>query len=70
MNASELRVDRINRGKSIRQHADDIGVAPHVLKYAERGGRPAHENAKKIADFYEVQVTDIWPVPEPSRSAA
>lgn len=64
MKASELRIDRVNRGCTIRQHAEAIGVPAHVLKYAERGGRPTPENAKRIADFYGVKVTDIWPVEE------
>lgn len=66
--AARLRVDRVNRGKSIEAFAAEIGVKPHVLKYAERGGRPQPESAKVIADFYETKVTDLWPVEE--RSAA
>lgn len=56
-----LRVERLRRGKSVAQAAKDIGVAEHVLRYAEGGGRPVPENALKIADYYEVDVIVQWP---------
>lgn len=55
---------RINRGLSLRDAAAAIGVSANILQRAENGGpRPHPRHAKRVADFYGVQVTDIWPVP-------
>lgn len=64
-----LLAERLNRGFSSREAAEQIGVTQAILLRAEggEGVRPRH--AKKIADFYGVKVTDIWPV-EPVESAA
>lgn len=64
-----LKAERMNRGLSRTAAAKVIGVPSHVLRYAERGGCPHLENAKVIADFYGVKVTDIWPA-EPTRPKA
>lgn len=55
---------RLNRGLSIRQAAERVGVARATLERAERGDGVHPGSAKLIADFYGVQVTDIWPVPD------
>lgn len=68
-----IRAARMNRGLSTRAAAIAIGVARQTLEDAESGERiPLPATAKKIADFYDVKVTDIWPVddPEPTRAAA
>lgn len=61
-----LKAYRLNRGLSIREAADEIGdpVNFDILQRAEKGATPRPKAMKKIADFYEVQVTDIWPVEE------
>lgn len=66
----DLRKERINRGLSGRQAAKEIGVEPDTLARAERGaGVPHPRNAKLIADFYGVKVTDLWPVGESKEAA-
>jgi len=62
---------RLNRGMSQRAAADAIGVNRGVLERAE-AGRPVHPgNAKRIADFYEIAVTDFRPTgAEPEKDAA
>lgn len=57
-----LRAERLNRGLSTRAAAEEIGVSQAIILRAEEGlgVRPSH--AKRIADFYGVLVTDIWPV--------
>lgn len=68
---SELRRWRLNRGLSIRHAAREMGVDPDALARAERGeGVPHPRNAKKIADFYGHQVTDLWPIGESEGAAA
>jgi transcriptional regulator with XRE-family HTH domain len=59
-----LRAERLNRGLSTREAAEAIGVSQAVLLRGERGEglRPRH--AKRVADFYELKVTDVWPLPE------
>lgn len=61
-----IRAARLNKGLSSREAAEAIGVTQAILLRAEggEGVRPRH--AKRIADFYGCQVTDIWPVDEPN----
>jgi DNA-binding XRE family transcriptional regulator len=58
-----IRAERLNRGMSTRSAALAIGIARQTLEDLETGDRTPHPaTAKKIADFYGVKVTDIWPV--------
>lgn len=65
-----LRTLRLNMGLSTRKAAIRIGIARETLERAERGEDVWPETAKKIADFYGLRVTDIWPVdPAPASEA-
>lgn len=57
-----LRAERLNRGLSPADAAAAIGVSRGTLVRAERGLMPQASQAKSIADFYGVLVTDLWPV--------
>lgn len=50
---------RLNRGLSQRAAAEEIGVNRGVLERAEAGKKIHPANAKLIADFYEIAVTDF-----------
>lgn len=63
-----LTAERLNRGLSLLDAATRIGVSRGTLARAERGLGVHPSSAKRIADFYDVQVTDIWPV-EPKAAA-
>jgi transcriptional regulator with XRE-family HTH domain len=63
-----LTEKRVNRGLSLPVASREIGISRGTLQRAEAGEMPSPALAKKIADFYGVQVTDIWPLPD--RSAA
>lgn len=65
-----LEAERRNRGLTLRELADEIGIDMHALRRAEQGGKPHPKNAKLIADHFGVQVTAIWPVSDPEREAA
>jgi transposase-like protein len=54
--------ERLRRGRSVAQASAEIGVPDHVLRYAEKGGRPLPENALKIANYYGVDVVAQWPL--------
>ena len=54
----------MNRGVTLRLLAEATGVSKATLIRLERGGEPHATTAKRIADFFGVQVTDIWPVEE------
>lgn len=57
-----VAAERMNRGLSVAQAAAAMGVARGTLKRLE-DGEPVHPaSAKKVADFYGVQVTDIMPL--------
>lgn len=60
VNLQELRV---NRGLSIPRAAEKIGVSKNTLAAAESGDRqPIASSAFKIASFYGLKVTDVWPL--------
>ncbi len=63
-----LTAERLNRGLSTREAAAKIGVGLPTILRAERGEGVRPRHAKRIADFYGVLVTDIWPV-EPLESS-
>lgn len=65
-----LRAARLNRGLSLMDAGTLIGVHRRTLYRAEQGEMPQAALAKKIADFYGVQVTDIWPVDDDDETAA
>lgn len=65
-----ILAERLNRGLSQTDAAEAIGVSRGTLDRAESGLPVQAARAKLIADFYGCKVTDIWPVPEPGRSAA
>lgn len=60
---------RLNKGLSRHQAAFQIGISRGTLIKAEEGVMPAPAQAKLIADFFGVRVTDIWPL-EPTEAAA
>lgn len=63
--SARLRGERLNLGLTQRQAAEQIGVDWKTLQRAENGESVPHPaNAKTIADFYGVKVTDLWPVVE------
>ncbi len=59
-----LKALRLNRGLTLQALSDECGVATSVLQRGERGESVSRVNAKRIADFYGVRVTDLWPVEE------
>lgn len=65
-----LRAERLNRGLSLRQAAEAMGVPEQSIRRAEGGEGLTPGNAFKIARFYGYKVTDIWPVDEPTTGAA
>ena len=61
----DFKAERLNRGLSLDALAAETGVAKSTLARVEKGGpQPNPANAKAIADYYGVAVTDLWPVEE------
>lgn len=55
--------ERLNRGLTSVEAAEQIGVSPFILRRAEDGNVPRSiSDRKRIADYYGFKVTDIWPV--------
>lgn len=65
-----LREERLRRGLSAKALAAQIDVSEDVLLYAERGGRPQPANARRIADYFGIDVLAQWPLPDPAEKAA
>jgi transcriptional regulator with XRE-family HTH domain len=58
-----LRAERLNRGLSVAEAAEQMDVGGMTLSRAEQGSHtPRPGAAFRIASFYGYQVTDIWPV--------
>lgn len=55
---------RLNKGLSLREAAAAMKINREVLRMAEQGRTPFPRSAKRIADFYDMRVTDIWSVDE------
>lgn len=55
---------RLSRGLTRKAAAEEMGVPYSTLRHVERGGKPHGPTAKKIADFYEKPVTELWPIEE------
>lgn len=65
-----LEERRLNAGLSHEELAKEIGVSHPTLRRVEQtGNRPIPKVAKKIADYYGVKVTDLWPVDERKAAA-
>jgi DNA-binding XRE family transcriptional regulator len=58
----DLERERLNRGLSLNGMAAEIPIARNTLKRAEAGKSVHPSSALKIAEFLDVQVTDIWPI--------
>jgi transcriptional regulator with XRE-family HTH domain len=65
-----LRAERIDRGLSLAEAGELMGVDRRTLNKAEEGVMPQPAKAKRIADFFGVRVTDIWPVEDSDTVAA
>jgi len=64
-----LRSERLNRGLTLKQAATRMGVSWKTLQRAEAGSSvPFPATALKIAGFYGMRVTDVWPVPGSGRT--
>ena len=57
-----LPAARMNEGLSIRALSKEVGVHQHAIRRLENGeGGVLPATAKKIADRFDVKVTDILP---------
>lgn len=68
MNAQALRDERMNRGFSRRSLAREIDVPEQSLRRLEKGQGVRLHYAKRIADWYGVQVLDLIEA-EPAEAA-
>lgn len=58
----DLVLARVNAGLSQRDLAEAVDVSRGTIKALEDGGTAHPANAKKVADFFGVQVTDLMPL--------
>lgn len=58
----DLEEARVNAGHSLRSLADALSIAPATIQRLEAGETVHPANAKKIADFFGVKVTDLMPL--------
>lgn len=58
----DLTTQRLNSGHSIRSLARELEVPEQSIRRLEDGKGIHPANAKKVADFFGIQVTDIMPL--------
>lgn len=69
--AVDLVALRLDKGLSIRAAAKKMKVHKETLAGAESGeSKPQPRTAFKIASFYGLRVTEVWPTPEREEIAA
>lgn len=64
MTPDEFRVKRINAGKSRRGLARELEIPEQTLRRYEAGLGISLANAKKLADYLGLKVTDLPPFRE------
>lgn len=62
MTTFDLTTARLNAGHTQRSLALEIGVGREAIRRLEAGESTHPATAKKLADFFGVQVTDLMPV--------
>lgn len=55
----DFKAARLNRGLTQRQLAKECGVSLTVIQRLEGDGNAFPQNAKKVADYLGVKVTDL-----------
>lgn len=65
-----FRKERLDRGLSLTQMSELMGVPRNTIARIERGAEPVPETKRKFAEFYGCAVTDIWPVEDSERTTA
>jgi len=63
-----LKELRFNAGLSPEQLGQKTDVSGHTIRRLEAGAKPTPAIAKKLADFFAVKPSDIWPVGEEDES--
>lgn len=58
----DLTEARINAGHSVRSLARVLDIHQQSISALERGEVVHPATAKKVADFFEVRVTDLMPI--------
>ena len=58
----DLTTARVNAGLSQRELATKAGVSRDTIQRLEAGLGAHPRNAKRVADYFEVQVTDLMAI--------
>jgi transcriptional regulator with XRE-family HTH domain len=58
----DLRTARLNAGHTVRSLAAELKIDQRTLARLEAGGVVHPANALRVADYFDVQVTDLMPV--------
>lgn len=61
---------RVNLGMSQAELALHCEVATETIRKVEDGHRPTPRIGKRIADFYGLVYTDLWPIAVDTEEAA
>lgn len=59
MTGQELRIARINKGMSIRGLARELDMPEQSIRRIEAGGGIRLDRAAKLAEYFDIKVTDL-----------
>lgn len=61
---------RFDSGLSPEQLGSEVGVSGRTIRRLENGSSPTTATAKKLADHFKVQPSDLWPIDDTEAAAA
>lgn len=70
MAALSLAKLRFDAGLSPEQLGKAVGISGRTIRRLEQGTHPTVATAKKIADHFGVQPSDLWPLDDTEPAAA
>lgn len=62
LTARQLKELRINRGLSPEQLGHKVGISGRTIRRIEEGNRPTARVMFALAQEFECEVVDLWPV--------
>jgi transcriptional regulator with XRE-family HTH domain len=65
-----FEAERRNRGLSLKQMAKAVGISKSTWARLEKGDTLSAANSLKVAEYFDLTVTEIWPLPTSETAAA
>jgi transcriptional regulator with XRE-family HTH domain len=70
MAALSLAELRFNKGLTPEELGEECEVSGRTIRRLEDGGKPTASTAKKLADYFELRPSELWPLDDSKAAAA